>query len=314
MRHPRARLALTTAAVLAAGLALSACGANSNPTVAASSAAASGPATGPAAATSVVIGSADFSESQILAEVYAAALNARGIKATTRPNIGSREVYLKAIQDGSVDIVPEYTGSLLNYLDKAATAKAPDEVYAALGKAVPSGLVVLDKSAAEDKNSMVVTKETAAKWRLTQIGDLVAHQSEIVVAAPPEFQTRVQGLPGLKDVYGFVPKDFRPLKGQAVVDALVNGQAQAANIFSTDPSILANNLFTLGDPKSLFGSDNVVPLVRKDKNSVALAAALNAVSGRLETTTLAQLVSQVDVDKKDAKAVAKDWLTKVGLG
>ena len=314
MRHPRARLALTTAAVLAAGLALSACGANSNPTVAASSAAASGPATGPAAATSVVIGSADFSESQILAEVYAAALNARGIKATTRPNIGSREVYLKAIQDGSVDIVPEYTGSLLNYLDKAATAKAPDEVYAALGKAVPAGLVVLDKSAAEDKNSMVVTKETAAKWRLTQIGDLVAHQSEIVVAAPPEFQTRVQGLPGLKDVYGFVPKDFRPLKGQAVVDALVNGQAQAANIFSTDPSILANNLFTLGDPKSLFGSDNVVPLVRKDKNSVALAAALNAVSGRLETTTLAQLVSQVDVDKKDAKAVANDWLTKVGLG
>ena len=314
MRHPRARLALTTAAMLAAGLALSGCGANSNPTAAVTTAAASGPASGPAAATSVVIGSADFSESQILAEVYAAALNAKGIKATTRPNIGSREVYLKAIQDGSVDIVPEYTGSLLNYLDKAATAKAPDEVYAALAKAVPAGLVVLDKSAAEDKNSMVVTKETAAKWSLTQIGDLVAHQSEIVVAAPPEFQTRVQGLPGLKDVYGFVPKDFRPLKGQAVVDALVNGQAQAANIFSTDPSILSNNLYTLGDPKALFGSDNVVPLVRKDKNSVALAAALNAVSGRLQTSTLAQLVSQVDVDKKDAAAVAKAWVASVGLG
>jgi osmoprotectant transport system substrate-binding protein len=204
MRHLRARLALTTAAVVAAGLALSACGASSNPTVAASTPA--GSASG--AATSAVIGSADFSESQILAEVYAAALNAKGIKATTRPNIGSREVYLKAIQDGSVDIVPEYTGSLLNYLDKTATAKAPDEVYAALGKAVPTGLVALDKSAAEDKNSIVVTKDTAAKWSLTQIGDLVAHQAEIVVAAPPEFQTRVQGLPGLKDVYSFVPKDF----------------------------------------------------------------------------------------------------------
>ena len=169
MRHLRARLALTTAVVVAAGLALSACGASSNPTVAASTPA--GSASG--ATTSVVIGSADFSESQILAEVYAAALNAKGIKATTRPNIGSREVYLKAIQDGSVDIVPEYTGSLLNYLDKTATAKAPDEVYAALGKAVPTGLVALDKSAAEDKNSIVITKDTAAKWSLTQIGDLV---------------------------------------------------------------------------------------------------------------------------------------------
>ena len=310
MRHPRARLARTTAAVVAAGLALSACGASSNPTVAASTPA--GSASG--ATTSVVIGSADFSESQILAEVYAAALNAKGIKATTRPNIGSREVYLKAIQDGSVDIVPEYTGSLLNYLDKTATAKAPAEVYAALGKAVPTGLVALDKSAAEDKNSIVITKDTAAKWSLTQIGDLVAHQAEIVVAAPPEFQTRVQGLPGLKDVYSFVPKDFRPLKGQAVVDALVNGQAQAANVFSTDPSILANGFVTLADPKALFGSDNVVPLVRKDKNSAALAAALNAVSAKLDTATLTKLVSQVDVDKKDAVAVAKAWVASVGLG
>ena len=310
MRHLRARLALTTAAVVAAGLALSACGASSNPTVAASTPA--GSASG--AATSAVIGSADFSESQILAEVYAAALNAKGIKATTRPNIGSREVYLKAIQDGSVDIVPEYTGSLLNYLDKTATAKAPYEVYAALGKAVPTGLVALDKSAAEDKNSIVVTKDTAAKWSLTQIGDLVAHQAEIVVAAPPEFQTRVQGLPGLKDVYSFVPKDFRPLKGQAVVDALVNGQTQAANVFSTDPSILANGFVTLADPKALFGSDNVVPLVRKDKNSAALAAALNAASAKLDTATLTKLVSQVDVDKKDAVAVAKAWVASVGLG
>lgn len=310
MRHLRARLALTTAAVVAAGLALSACGASSNPTVAASTPA--GSASG--AATSVVIGSADFSESQILAEVYAAALNAKGIKATTRPNIGSREVYLKAIQDGSVDIVPEYTGSLLNYLDKTATAKAPDEVYAALGKAVPTGLVALDKSAAEDKNSIVVTKDTAAKWSLTQIGDLVAHQAEIVVAAPPEFQTRVQGLPGLKDVYSFVPKDFRPLKGQAVVDALVNGQAQAANVFSTDPSILANGFVTLADPKALFGSDNVVPLVRKDKANEVVTTTLNAVSAKLDTPTLTDLVKQVDVDKKDAKVVAKEWLAKVGLG
>ncbi len=174
--------------------------------------------------------------------------------------------------------------------------------------------MALDKSAAEDKNSIVVTKETAAKWSLKSIGDLVAHQGEITVAAPPEFQTREQGLAGLKTQYNVTPKDFRALKGKAIVDALIGGQAQAANIFSTDPSIAANGFVTLEDPKLLFGSDNVVPLVRKDKVNDTLTAALNAVSAKLDTSTLADLVKQVDVDKKDASAVAKDFLTKNALG
>jgi osmoprotectant transport system substrate-binding protein len=245
----------TTGAVLAMGLALSACGASSDPT---KSPAASGSAGSAGAVTSVVVGAADFSESQVLAEIYAQALSAKGITASTRPNIGSREVYLKAVEDGSVDLVPEYTGSLLSYLDKAATAKGSDEVYAALGKALPAGMTVLAKSAAEDKNSIVVTKETAAAWSLKEIGDLVAHQGDLVIAAPPEFQNREQGLMGLKAQYALIPKDFRPLKGKAIVDALLGGQAKAANIFSTDPAITINGFVTLADPKLLFGSDNVV--------------------------------------------------------
>jgi osmoprotectant transport system substrate-binding protein len=264
--------------------------------------------------TSVVVGAADFSESQVLAEIYAQALSAKGITASTRPNIGSREVYLKAVEDGSVDLVPEYTGSLLSYLDKAATAKGSDEVYAALGKALPAGMTVLAKSAAEDKNSIVVTKETAAAWSLKEIGDLVAHQGDLVIAAPPEFQNREQGLMGLKAQYALIPKDFRPLKGKAIVDALLGGQAKAANIFSTDPAITINGFVTLADPKLLFGSDNVVPLVRKDKANDVVTSALNAVSAKLDTPTLTDLVKQVDVDKKDAKVVAKEWLAKVGLG
>lgn len=300
------RRALLVAAA-AGALALSACGASSDPTKTTATGAASG------VVSSLTVGAADFSESQVLAEIYAAALNAKGVKATTRPNIGSREVYLKALEDMSVDLVPEYTGSLLTYLKKDATAKASDEVYAALKAALPATLTALNKSAAEDKNSIVVTKDTAAKWSLTQIGDLVAHQAEVAVAAPPEFQSRQQGLVGLKSDYGFEPKDFRPLKGKAIVDALLNGQAQAANIFSTDPSISANGFVTLADPKLLFGSDNVVPLVRKDKVTDTVSKALDAVSAKLDTATLTDLVKQVDVDKKDAVVVAKDFVAKAGL-
>lgn len=307
-RRAFTRTAALTAAV---ALGLAACGAGSNPTAPGTTAAGTGGAGG--AVTSVVVGAADFSESQVLAEIYAQALAAKGITATTRPNIGSREVYLKAVEDKSVDIVPEYTGSLLSYLSKGATAKGSDEVYAALKAALPATLTVLAKSTAEDKNSIVVTKETAAKWSLKSIADLVAHQGEIVVSAPPEFQSRQQGLPGLKEAYGFVPSDFRPLKGKAIVDALLGGQAQAANIFSTDPAIVVNDFVTIKDDKKLFGSQNVVPLVVADRAD-EVSAALNAVSAKLTTEQLTNLLKATDVDKKDPKAVAAEWLKAQGLG
>ena len=305
------RTILMTGAAAVAALALAACGANNNPTAPAGG---GGGSTASAAGGSITVGSADFSESQVLGEIYAGAIKAKGITVTTKPNIGSRDVYIKALQDGSIDIVPEYTGSLLTFLKGTAPSQDPDAVYTALKSTLPPTLVVLDKSTAEDKNSMVVTKDTAGKFSLKSIADLTAHQADITVAAPPEFQTRQQGLVGLKSEYGFAPANFLPLKGAAVVNALTNGQAQAANIFSTDPSISANGFVTLEDPKLLFGSDNVVPLMRKDKVNDTLTAALNAVSAKIDTATLTDLVKQVDVDKKDASAVAKDFLSKNGLG
>lgn len=312
-RMKRTTIATSTASLsIAAVLLLAACGASNDPTApAGGGGAASGGAGG---SSTITVGSADFSESQVLGEVYAGALKAKGVTVQTRPNIGSRDVYIKAVQDKSIDIVPEYTGSLLTFLKGKAPTQDPDAIYSTLKTTLPTDLQVLDKSAAEDKNSMVVTKDTAAKFSLKAIGDLVAVQDQIVVAAPPEFQTREQGLVGLKAQYNFVPKDFRPLKGKAIVDALTGGQAQAANIFSTDPSIAANSFVTLDDPKLLFGSDNVVPLIRKDKVNDTISAALNAVSAKLDTATLAGLVKEVDVDKKDASAVAKEFLTKNGLG
>ena len=306
------RTILMTGATAIAALALAACGANNNPTAPAGGGGGSTGSSGGGG--SITVGSADFSESQVLGEIYAGAIKAKGISVTTKPNIGSRDVYIKALQDGSIDIVPEYTGSLLTFLKGTAPSQDPDAVYTALKATLPPTLVVLDKSTAQDKNSIVVTKDTQSKYSLKSIADLTAHQADITVAAPPEFQTRQQGLVGLKSEYGFAPANFLPLKGAAVVNALTNGQAQAANIFSTDPSISANGFVTLEDPKLLFGSDNVVPLMRKDKVSDTITAALNAVSAKIDTATLTDLVKQVDVDKKDASAVAKDFLSKNGLG
>ena len=304
------RTIMLTAATAVAALALAACGGGSDPTKAADG----GATGGSASSTTITVGSADFSESQLLGEIYAGALKAKGVDVKTRPNIGSREVYLKALQDKSIDIVPEYTGSLLTFLKGNSQNNDPNSVYTALKSALPADLVALDKSAAEDKNSLVVTKDTAAKFTLKSIADLKAKEGEITVAAPPEFQSRAQGMPGLKSQYDITLKELRPLKGKAIVDALLGGQAQVGLIFSTDPSIVTNGFITLEDPKLLFGSDNVVPLVRKDKVNDTVTAALNAVSAKLDTPTLADLVKQVDVDKKDASAVAKDFLGKNSLG
>ena len=304
------RTIMLTAATAVAALTLAACGGGSDPTKAADA----GATGGSASSTTITVGSADFSESQLLGEIYAGALKAKGVDVKTRPNIGSREVYLKALQDKSIDIVPEYTGSLLTYLKGNSQNNDPNSVYTALKTALPADLVALDKSTAEDKNSLVVTKDVAAKFSLKSIADLKAKEGEITVAAPPEFQSRAQGMPGLKSQYDITLKELRPLKGKAIVDALLGGQAQVGLIFSTDPSIVTNGFVTLEDPKLLYGSDNVVPLVRKDKVNDTITGALNAVSAKLDTTTLADLVKQVDVDKKDASAVAKDFLGKNSLG
>src|SRR4029079_2235430 len=133
----------------------------------------SGQTSGAAAASdTIVVGSANFTESQILAEIYAQALSAKGVTVEKRLNIGSRETYIPGLQDGSIDLIPEYSGVLLQYFDKAADQTEPDAVYTALQAALPAPLTVLDQAAAEDKDSVVVTKETAAKYNLTSIADL----------------------------------------------------------------------------------------------------------------------------------------------
>jgi osmoprotectant transport system substrate-binding protein len=302
------RLALAaTMAVLA--LAASACGSN-DPTKSDTGATGS-----PAPSDTIVVGSANFQENVVLANIYAEALKAKGIKVSTKLNIGSREAYIPGLEDGSIDLIPEYSGVLLQYFDKEATAVAPDDVYAALQKALPDDLTVLEKSQAEDKDAVVVTKATADKYSLKSIGDLKDVSKDMTFGGPPEFKTRPDGIPGLKKHYGVEFGSYKTLDagGPLTVNALKNGQVDAGDIFTTDPSIKANDFVVLDDPENNFAAQNVLPLINKAKASDTVTNVLNGVSAKLTTQTLIDLLTQVTVDKKDPNAVAKDWLSSQGL-
>ena len=300
------------AAGLAALLTVSACGSSSNPLNTTSAAAGGSGSASASAGGKVVVGSANFPESALLANIYAAALTKAGVQATTNLNIGSREVYIKAIQDGSIDLVPEYSGVLLQYFDPTASAVSADDVYAALGKALPQGLAVLDKSAAEDKDAVVVTKATADANNLKSIADLAPVASGFVLGGPPEWQTRPTGVPGLQEKYGLTFKEFKPLDagGPLTLNALLSDQIQAGNVFTTEPAISANDLVVLEDPKNLFAAQNVLPLIRSDANNEKVAGALNAVSAKLDTATLTELLTKVQVDKQDSAQVAQEWVAQ----
>lgn len=308
---PTRRSLLGAAAGLTVALAVTACG-GGDPLGTNSSAAGSGDGSG-----SVVVGSANFPENAILAEIYAGALNAAGVTASTKLNIGARDVYMKALEDGSIDVVPEYTGNLLGYLDTSNTIIDGPGILAALPGKMPAGLSILDAAAAEDKDAIVVTPEIAAKYNLTSIADLAPVCGELTLAAPSEFQTRPYGLPGLKSVYDCVPKDFKAFSASTEalnVKALLNNEVQIADIFTTSPEITANKLVVLEDPKGLIGAQQVLPIIKTDKLNGAGTTALNNVSKQLTTDDLIALRTQVEGDQKmDPKAAAAAWLKDKGI-
>lgn len=299
------------AVVAAAALALTACGGSSNP----ASTSTSGGTKSTAPSGTIVVGSANFQESVILADIYAEALKAKGVKVSTKLNIGSREAYISALKDGSIDLIPEYSGTLLQFLDKTATAVSPVDVFAALPAAMPTGLTVLDKSAAEDKDAIVVSKATAAKYHLASIADLQKVAGKLTFGGPPEIKTRPDGLPGFKKNYNVVFGSFKSLDagGPLSENALKNGQVDGADIFTTDPLITKNGWVVLADPKNNFAAQNVLPLINKAKATATVSAALNGVSAKLTTQDLIDLLTKVVQQKQDPDAAAKAWLSSKGL-
>ncbi|MFI1762593.1 ABC transporter substrate-binding protein [Streptomyces sp. NPDC020800] len=267
---------------------------------------------------SVVVGSNNFAESILLADVYGEALKAKGIKVTYKPNIGSRETTYGLLKNGSISVLPEYNGALLAYLDQKAAPKTVEETTSAIGAKLDSKLTLLKPSSAQSKDSVTVNAATAKKYHLTEkstIADLKDVAKDLTIGASPEFQTRRQGLAGLKDVYGLEFKSFKALDagGPLTQTALTKDAVQVADIFTTDTTIAKEKFVVLQDPKNLFGFENVQPLAYKSALNQKGVAALDAVSAKLDTATLLDLDIQVQSQNKDPLDVAKAWLKSAGL-
>ncbi|TWF78654.1 osmoprotectant transport system substrate-binding protein [Pseudonocardia hierapolitana] len=296
-------------------LGLTACGGGGDPLAGGPS---GSPDAGPPAAADVIkVGSANFTESRLLAEIYAQALEAKGAKVERSFGIGSREVYFPALQDGSIDLIPEYTGNLLQEIDPQATATASDQVYQELTQKLPDPLIVLDQSKAEDKDAVVVTQETAQRYNARSLADLAPHCGELVFGGPPEFAERPYGLPGIERLYGCTFADFRSLDagGPLTVAALTDGTIQAADLFTTDPTIADRGWVVLEDPKNNFAAQNVVPLVNETKANDQVRETLNSISAALTTDGLLELNRKVaDAATNTVESVAKEWVTANNLG
>ncbi|OII41508.1 ABC transporter substrate-binding protein [Plantibacter sp. MMLR14_011] len=300
------RLAAIAATTAAAALVLTGCGGQD----ALSSDGASG-----SSGDAVIIGSADFTESQLIATIYSQALQAEGVTVKEQFNIGSREVYMAALQDGSIDLLPEYSGALLKYLDSESKASTSEDVVAELGDKLPKGVSMLDISPAEDKDVLAVTQETADKYDLKTISDLVPYMSELSLGGPPEWKTRVNGVVGLEQVYGLTFKEFVSLDagGPLTMTALTSGQVQVGDIFSTDPGLTANKLVAFEDDKSLFAAENIVPVISTSKLDDTISKTLDKVSAALTTEDLIEMNGKAS-DGTSLKSIAEEWLKDADLG
>lgn len=266
----------------------------------------------------VKVGSANFPEAEIIAELYAQSLEGAGFTVERRMQIGARDVYVAAVKDGSIDLVPEYTGNLLQYFDTAAAAKTSDEVKDALTKATPSDFRVLAPAPAENKDSYVVTKEFAAEKNLKSLADLKSIGA-FKLGGNPELAKRQYGPKGLESAYGVAAGDISFVQisdggGPLTVKALLDGDVQVADIYSTTPAIAENGFVTLDDPENLIVAQNVVPLMSSRVTDAKVAETLDKVSAKLTTEELLKMNQQNQgAAKTSPKDVAAEWLKGQGL-
>lgn len=320
--HPSRRFILTSAGV--AGLALAGCSNadplapeepddGGGPTPAEGSQTNGGSATG-----TVRVGSAGFAENEIIAELYAQVLENAGMTVERNMQIGARDIYFAALTDGSVDILPEYSGNLLQFLDPEATASEPEAILTALAEAVPAGLRVLEPAEAQNKDSWCVTAEFSQANGITSLADLANFEGTLRVAGNPELAERPYGPPGLTEIYG-VPAgniEFTPIDdggGPLTIQALVGGDVDMADIYTTTPAISDEGLVVLEDPENMIIAQQVVPLV-SDAFPADAEGSINDVNVVLTTDDLIAMNARNQGDEKASPAtIATDWLTEKGL-
>ena len=273
------------------------------------------------AASAIVVGSFDFSESQILAEAYASALESHGFRVRRLGEVASREIMEPALEQEFVDLVPEYQGTALAFLspDAPPAARGPQETHDDLSHAFADrGIAVLDFAPAQNRNEVVVTDATAKRFGLESISDLQRVASGMVVGGPPECPSRSLCLQGLDQTYGLRFEAFLPLDagGPLTVAALNGGEIDVALLFTTSPAIPAHDFVVLDDDRHLQPSENVVPVIRKkvlDIYGDELADIVNSVTARLSTATLQKLNRRVEVGNHDPIDVARAWLEEEGI-
>ena len=292
MSTARTRLAVALSATAIAALALAGC-ASSDPLTGDDGATDEPGTSGP-----IVIGSQAYYSNE-----------GAGFEVERNFNIGQRDAYMPSIEDGSIDLFPEYTGNLLQFFEPDTTATTSDDVYAALQEALPEGITVLDQSTATDQDSYNVTAAFAEENDLVSIADLAGIEG-LVLGGAPELEERPYGPSGLEEVYG-VTVAFQAT-GDTTVDELVAGNIQVANVYSADPLIETQDLVTLEDPEGLFLASNVVPVVSADLAD-EIADVINAVSAALTPEGLVALNVQSTVDQMSSDDIAAAWLAENGL-
>jgi osmoprotectant transport system substrate-binding protein len=269
----------------------------------------------------ITVGSFDFPESVLLAYLYAGALSARGYPVRVLPDLGSRELVEPSLMTGLVQLVPEYTGSALEFvsLGRAHATASVAATAATLARWMAArGLVTARPAAAQDANAIVVTGTTAVRYRLRAVSDLAGVAPGLVFGGPPECAERPDCLPGLRQAYGLRFHAFAALDagGPLTRQALESGDIGVALLFTTDPAIQARHLVELADNRRLQPAENVIPVLRRataDRYGAGLLAALDAVSARLSTAALTALDAQVELNGRDPRTVAESWLRDQGL-
>lgn len=257
----------------------------------------------------LVVGSADFAESELLMEIYAEALRSTGSEVETKGRIGAREFYVNAVKAGELTVMPDYTGNLLKSLDEQSQATEPQAVYDEVKAKLPPELGVLDYSQAEDSDVLTVTRRTADSG-VRSMADLGPRCGEFVLGAPAEWKARWEAK--ISETYGCTFKEIRSVEaGSVTVDALTSDQVQVANLFTTSSAIQANDLVELDDPKNMFTAQNVVPLVANGKLNPQQVAALNKVSRALTTEKLTDLNKRLEVDKANPADLAKSFVAEL---
>ena len=266
----------------------------------------------------IVVGvSGAFTENQLVAEMYAQVLEHAGYTVERQLDLRSREVSQYALESGQIDLKPEYLSSLLLFVDPNAEASndLDDVTLKARELLEPRGIELLSPSPAQDTNQFVANAETAQRFGLTTMTSLAAVANQLTLGAPPECPQRPFCITGLRDAYGIVFNDFKPLDvgGPQTVAALKSNDVQIGLLFSTDPSISANGFVPLIDDKHLQNAENLTPVIRSDTLNDEIRQALDGVSARLSTERVTTLVGKVVMGGEDIASVASEFLSANGL-